>query len=610
MPALKPVQLAFFSYAHEDAEFALRLAKDLRAGGAAVWIDRLDIKPGQRWDRAIEDALAKCPQLLVILSPDATESTNVMDEVSLALEEGKTVLPVVYRQCKIPFRLRRLQYVDLTLNYDEGLGRLLETLGFAVPPSEVPEHAVDEEITPPSRHDGGAKEAKLPSHAAPQEQEATARMPKKRAPSVMVIVGTAAVLVALALLVVVVNVIKQQKKRPSEQTAEGPSPQATQLTANALRTSKPTATVSETPVTIDAAAQYELAQKYEKGIGVTKNSAKALELYEESAKSGYAPAQFTLGVSYERGQGVSKDLAKAVALYQQAADQGNSDAQTSLGRLYYAGQGVPKDLGKAAELFEKSADQGNAFGQMYLGHLYRNGQGVAQDWQKAAELYQKAADQGNAFAQDYLGQLYQNGQGVPKDLAKAAELYQKAADQGNLFGQDCLGQLYQNGQGVPKDLGKAAELYQKAANQGYPPSQYHLGRLYEDGQGVPKDLGKAAELYQKAGNKGYRPAIENLKRLSGQTPTPAATAKPQPGMSDMEWDTDRFGADYTGFSLPTDNPKQCEDACRSDEKCRAWTYVKPNTIRGPKPMCYLKSAIPPRQDNPNCVSGIKVAPAE
>ena len=44
--------------------------------------------------------------------------------------------------------------------------------------------------------------------------------------------------------------------------------------------------------------------------------------------------------------------------------------------------------------------------------------------------------------------------------------------------------------------------------------------------------------------------------------------KPQTKMSEMEWNTDRLGADYTGFSLPTDNPKECEDACRSDEKCR------------------------------------------
>ena len=129
----KPIQLAFLSYAREDAEFVLRLAKDLRAGGAGVWIDQLDITPGQRWDRAVEDALAKCLELVVILSPAAVESTNVMDEVSLALEDGKTVVPVLHRQCKIPFRLRRLQYVDLSLNYKAGLDRLLETLGVAAP---------------------------------------------------------------------------------------------------------------------------------------------------------------------------------------------------------------------------------------------------------------------------------------------------------------------------------------------------------------------------------------------------------------------------------------------------------------------------------------------
>jgi TIR domain len=129
----KPIQLAFLSYAHEDAEFVLRLAKDLRAGGADVWIDQLDIKAGERWDRAVEDALAKCPELLVILSPAAVKSTNVMDEVSFALGEGKTVLPVIRRACNIPFRLRRLQYVDLSLNYKAGLGRLLETLGVAAP---------------------------------------------------------------------------------------------------------------------------------------------------------------------------------------------------------------------------------------------------------------------------------------------------------------------------------------------------------------------------------------------------------------------------------------------------------------------------------------------
>jgi HEAT repeat protein len=241
MPSLKPAQLAFFSYAHEDAEFAQRLAKDLRAGGAAVWIDRLDIKPGERWDRAIEDALAKCPQLLVILSPAAVESTNVMDEVSLALEEGKTVLPVIHRQCKIPFRLRRLQYIDLTRNYNEGLGRLLETVRFATPSSEIPKDAanqVDYDLDGSSDHDGDANEGNLLSQAAPQQREGTLPMPQKRVfSSPMVIIGIVAVVVALASLILVVNALRQQKNKPFEkvvQNLDSPNPAERKIAVETL----------------------------------------------------------------------------------------------------------------------------------------------------------------------------------------------------------------------------------------------------------------------------------------------------------------------------------------------------------------------------------------
>jgi TIR domain len=236
MPSLIPVQLAFFSYAHEDAEFALRLAKDMRAGGAAVWIDRLDIKPGQRWDRAIEDALAKCPQLLVILSPAAIESTNVMDEVSLALEEGKTVLPVVHRQCKIPFRLRRLQYVDLTLNYDQGLGRLLETLGFATP-SAMPEEAADQALDD-SAHDGEAKQVNLLSQAAPKGGATLPILKKRVFGSPKPLIGIVAVLVAVALLALVVvlsqlGVFKQTEKKVT------PAPEAVQKPAVGVTAARP-----------------------------------------------------------------------------------------------------------------------------------------------------------------------------------------------------------------------------------------------------------------------------------------------------------------------------------------------------------------------------------
>lgn len=124
-------QQAFCSYCRQDADFALRLAGDLKAAGAHVWLDQLDIVPGQRWDRAVEDALAACPRMLVILSSFAVNSTNVMDEVSAALEANKIVIPVIYGDCNIPFRLRRLQHVDFRLDYGIALTQLLRAFGIA-----------------------------------------------------------------------------------------------------------------------------------------------------------------------------------------------------------------------------------------------------------------------------------------------------------------------------------------------------------------------------------------------------------------------------------------------------------------------------------------------
>lgn len=122
---------AFFSYSRDDSEFTLRLAEDLKSAGAVVWLDQRDVHPGERWDRAVEAALTSCERMLLILSPSSVNSVNVMDEVSFALEENKAIIPVLYRDCVIPFRLRRVQYIDFRKDYDRGFNQLLMTL---VPP--------------------------------------------------------------------------------------------------------------------------------------------------------------------------------------------------------------------------------------------------------------------------------------------------------------------------------------------------------------------------------------------------------------------------------------------------------------------------------------------
>lgn len=134
---LTDVPTAFFSYCRTDSEFALRLAEDLKAAGAKVWMDQLDIEPGVPWDRAVEDALNDCPRLLVILSHVSVKSDNVRDEVSFALSKQKRVIPVLYNECEIPFRLARLQHVDFRSDYSRGLKALLKAVGVAEQPQAI-----------------------------------------------------------------------------------------------------------------------------------------------------------------------------------------------------------------------------------------------------------------------------------------------------------------------------------------------------------------------------------------------------------------------------------------------------------------------------------------
>jgi hypothetical protein len=128
----------FLSYARADAEIALRLANDLIAAGTSVWVDQYDIHPAQHWDRAVEDAVRGCEGMIVVLSPQSTASQNVADEVSVAIDSGKAIIPVLIEACTLPLRMTRMQFIDATRDYDHALRACVrETSGAAAPEAEA-----------------------------------------------------------------------------------------------------------------------------------------------------------------------------------------------------------------------------------------------------------------------------------------------------------------------------------------------------------------------------------------------------------------------------------------------------------------------------------------
>jgi len=142
----------FISYSRANSDFAVRLAKDLKAAGQDVWLDQLDIPTGSRWDDELEKALRSCTSFLIILSPESIKSQNVKDEIGYAIDSGKHILPIMIKQCEVPFRLRRFQYVDFTNEaHDEYDERFRETKALLSNTAQLPKASESEKSATPAQ---------------------------------------------------------------------------------------------------------------------------------------------------------------------------------------------------------------------------------------------------------------------------------------------------------------------------------------------------------------------------------------------------------------------------------------------------------------------------
>jgi hypothetical protein len=70
----------------------------------------------------------------------------------------------------------------------------------------------------------------------------------------------------------------------------------------------------------------------------------------------------------------------------------------------------------------------------------------------------------------------------------------------------------------------------------------------------------------------------------------------------FEQNIDRPGRDFS--NSPSRGAADCSFACQAENRCRAWTFVRPG-IQGPSGRCWLKTAAPAAVRNSCCTSGIR-----
>lgn len=86
----------FFSHGGEDSYVADILKSRVEASGATVFLDSGAVEYGDDFRQIVLGELARCDELLVLLTPSALKRPWVLAEIGAALTRGIKIIVVVY----------------------------------------------------------------------------------------------------------------------------------------------------------------------------------------------------------------------------------------------------------------------------------------------------------------------------------------------------------------------------------------------------------------------------------------------------------------------------------------------------------------------------------
>ena len=96
----------FISYVSEQKAFAQQLERELTANDIIVWRDKTNLHAGQRWPKALGDAIANSDALLLLWSANASQSDFVELEWNIAVAMQKPVMPCLLDNTSLPPTLK------------------------------------------------------------------------------------------------------------------------------------------------------------------------------------------------------------------------------------------------------------------------------------------------------------------------------------------------------------------------------------------------------------------------------------------------------------------------------------------------------------------------
>ena len=104
----------FISHASSDREWPRAFAEALKEHGLRVWIDELEIGPGELFEDAMASALRNSDVLVTVVDDTMRNAPTLYFELGAALGLGKRIVAIVpkdFDPSVLPIELRRRRYL-------------------------------------------------------------------------------------------------------------------------------------------------------------------------------------------------------------------------------------------------------------------------------------------------------------------------------------------------------------------------------------------------------------------------------------------------------------------------------------------------------------------
>jgi len=216
----------------------------------------------------------------------------------------------------------------------------------------------------------------------------------------------------------------------------------------------------------DAAAQTLIAELYQRGLGIKRDTGQAAKWYAIAANAGNREAKFAYALKLLEGRNVPLDRERGLELMEQAAEEGHPIANFNMAQRIIQERPTGAGYRRALPYLEKAAEYrlADAFYSLARIHLDGLANGI-QDVETGKRWLERAARAGIDTAQiDYA--IILAGTGEPDDMKQARNWFQLAASGGNVIAQNRLAHMLAGGLGGEADPVAAAKWHILAKRAG------------------------------------------------------------------------------------------------------------------------------------------------